>query len=146
MARTAGPRIRRHPAGGGPLTRALAGRIAAGRRPVAVAAIKGIHTAIFISVGTCIGIFLWDAVRQRAGRRATIALGIALAEAAVYASNNQVCPLTPLAEDLGAKRASVADIYLPDWFSSRVPLFGSSALLVGIFLRLRTWRARRPTS
>jgi hypothetical protein len=68
-------------------------------------------------------------------------LGVILAESAIYASNNQVCPLTPLAEELGTNRGSVADIFLPDWFSRRIPLFGGTALLLGVVLNLRA-RAR----
>jgi len=123
------------------LTNALAARIPDRSRPAALTIIKGLHTAVFASVAACIGLFVWDGIRQRAGHRAghraTIALGIALAETAVYASNNQVCPLTPLAEQLGAEHGSVADIYLPDWLSRRIPLLGGTALLLGIALRLR---------
>jgi hypothetical protein len=54
-----------------------------------------------------------------------------------------VCPLTPLAEELGASSGSVTDIYLPDWLSRRVPLFGGGTLLVGLALHARlTLRTR----
>jgi hypothetical protein len=112
-------------------------------RPAVLAAIKGIHTAIFASVGAAIAIFVWDGIRQQPGRRAATALGMAAAEAAVYVSNNQVCPLTPLAEDLGAERGSVADIFLPDWASRRIPLVSVSALLIGLALNLNALRNRR---
>jgi hypothetical protein len=68
---------------------------------------------------------------------------VALAETAIYASNNQVCPLTPLAEELGAERGSVVDIFLPDWFSRRIPLLGSAAMVLGLVLNLRAWLGRR---
>jgi hypothetical protein len=129
--------LARRPVWSGALTDALAARIPDRSRPAALTMIKGLHTAIFASVAACIALFVWDGIRQRAGHRATIALGIALAETAVYASNNQVCPLTPLAEELGAEHGSVADIYLPDWLSRRIPLLGGTALLLGIALRLR---------
>jgi hypothetical protein len=88
-------------------------------------------------------LFVWDGVRQRTGRRGALALGVALGETAVYVSNNQVCPLTPLAEELGAERGSVADIFLPDWFSRRIPLFGGSALIVGLVLNFGAALRRR---
>ena len=66
---------------------------------------------------------------------------MAVAESAVFASNNGVCPLTPLAEELGAESGSVTDIFLPDWISERIPLFGSATLVVGLVLNLRA-RAR----
>jgi hypothetical protein len=103
-----------------------------------VTAIRSAHTAIFFSIGGLILLFTWDGIRQRPGRRTVLSLGIALAETTIYASNNQVCPLTPLAEALGAERGSVADIFLPEWFSRRIPRFAGTILVVGLVLNLRT--------
>jgi hypothetical protein len=114
------------------------------RRSAALSLVKALHTIIFASVGGAIGLFVWDGLQRRPGRRAAVALGIVLAESAVYVSNNQVCPLTPLAEELGAERGSVADIFLPDWFSRRIPLFGGSALVVGLGLNLWALLGHRP--
>lgn len=119
------------------LTVPLARIVPVGWRPAVLAAIKGVHTAIFASVGACILVFVWEGIRQRPGRRAAIALGVVLVETGIFASNNQVCPLTPLAEEIGAERGSVADIFLPNWFSRRIPLFGGSALLLGLALNMR---------
>jgi len=128
----------------GGLTAPLATLIPVRRRSAALSLVKALHTIIFASVGGAIGLFVWDGLRRRPGRRAAVALGIVLAESAVYVSNNQVCPLTPLAEELGAERGSVADIFLPDWFSRRIPLFGGSALVVGLGLNLWAWLVHRP--
>jgi hypothetical protein len=68
---------------------------------------------------------------------------VAVVEAAVYVSNNQVCPLTPLAEELGAERGSVADMFLPDWASRRIPIVSVTALLIGMGLNLRAMLNRR---
>jgi hypothetical protein len=141
---TAQQRTSRIPVWSGPLTTFLAERIPVPARPTALTVIKGIHTVIFASVAACIVIFLADGVLGRPGRRGMTAMAIALAESAIYASNNQVCPLTPLAEELGAERGSVADIFLPDWASRRIPLVGGSALLLALVLNLRAWsRLRR---
>jgi hypothetical protein len=137
------PRLQRRPVWSGAFTDALAMRIPVDARPLALAVIKGLHTLIFASVGACIGLFVWGGLRQATPRHGTIALWVALAETAVYVSNNQVCPLTPLAEELGAKHGSVADIYLPNWVARQIPLFGGGALLLGMALRLRSWTARR---
>jgi glutathione S-transferase len=126
------------------MTTGLAAFIPVGRRAAALDAIKALHTIIFASVGGAIGLFVWDGVRQRRGRRAAVALGIVLTESALYVSNNQVCPLTPLAEELGAERGSVADIFLPDWFSRRIPVVGGSMLVLGLVLNLWAWRGRWP--
>jgi hypothetical protein len=139
------PNAARRPLWSGALTAPLAAGIPSGARPTALGAIKAIHTAAFVAIAAAILLFVWDGLRGRGGRRAVVALSVALAESAIYVSNNQVCPLTPLAEELGAERGSVVDIFLPDWLSRRIPLFGSGALVLGLVLNLRTWlRPRRP--
>lgn len=119
------------------LTTPLARRVPRAQRAVVLALIKGIHSVAFFSIAGLILLFTWEGLRGRRRRRATVAGLVAVAESAIYASNNFVCPLTPLAEALGASRGSVTDIYLPDWLSRRVPLFGGGTLLVGLVLHGR---------
>ena len=134
--------VRRAPAWSGPLMRPIAARIPDAGRPATLAIIKVIHTAVFFSIAGLIALFTWDGIRQRPTRRTSVAALVAVAEAAVYASNNLVCPLTPLAEDLGAESGSVTDIYLPDWLSRRIPLISGSALVIGLILNARALRRR----
>ena len=124
------------------LTRPLAAHIPVGARPAVVGAIKAVHTAIFFSVAGLILLFALDGVQGRPRRRTAIAAGVALTETAIYASNNGVCPLSPLAEELGASSGSVTDIFLPDWFSRRIPLFSGTVLVLGLVLNLRASRRR----
>lgn len=135
--------VTRRPAWSEPLTRRLSTGIHDDWRPAVLTMIKAIHTAIFASVGAAIALFVWDGIRQRRGRRAAYALGIAVAEAGIYVSNNQVCPLTPLAEDLGAESGTVADIFLPGWAARSIPLVGSAALVLGLVLNGRAVFNRR---
>ena len=134
---------RREPTWSGVLTRPLSGRIPERWRPATLAAIKTAHTVIFLSIAGLIVLFTWDGFRKRTGRRAAIAAAIAVTETLVYASNNQVCPLTPLAEELGAASGTVTDIFLPDWASRRIPVASGGTLVVGLVLNLRAWRRRR---
>ena len=127
------------------MTSPLAEAVPPERRSLALGAIKAIHTVIFASVGAAIVAFVWEGLRGRAGGRSVGALGIALAETAVYVSNNQVCPLTPVAEELGAESGSVADIFLPDWASRRIPVVSGSAVILGIVLFARARLRRRST-
>ena len=128
-----------------PLFRPLSRAIPDTWRPAALTAIKAIHTVIFASVGAAIAIFVWDGIRQRPGRRAGFALGLAIAESAVYVSNNRVCPLTPLAEELGAERGTVVDLFLPVWAARAIPAVASSALVLGIVMNgLAVLRRRGP--
>ena len=107
--------------------------------------IKGIHTLAFAVIGGAILVFTWDGLTRRHGRRAGAAAVIGVTESIVYASNNLVCPLTPLAEELGAENGSVTDIYLPKWISDRVPLVGGSTLALGLLLHaVDRWRRARP--
>jgi hypothetical protein len=137
------PPIHREPVWSEVLTRPLAGRIPDAWRPGALTAIKVAHTAIFFSVLTMILLVTWDGMRGRPRRRTALALGAALAETAIYGSNNLVCPLSPLAESLGASSGSVSDIFLPDQVSRRIPLIAGGTLCLGIVLNLRVWLARR---
>jgi hypothetical protein len=119
------------------ITVPLAVRTPQAARPAVLALIKAIHTAIFAAVAAQIAVVVWDGIRQRPGRRTAVALAVALGESAVYASNNQVCPLTPLAEELGARDGSVTDIFLPETISRWIPLVGGSALVLGLGMNLR---------
>jgi hypothetical protein len=105
--------------------------------------IKAIHTILFASIGAAIALFVWDGLRGRPRRRTAYALGIALGETAVYVSNNQVCPLTPLAEQFGAESGSVVDIYLPDAVARRIPVVSGTALVLGFALNAWALNARR---
>jgi len=122
------------------LTLPLASSIPRQRRPAALRAIRAIHTAAFFAIAACIAVFDWDGLRGRPGRRAWLAAGVAIGESLTYVSNNQVCPLTPLAEELGARSGTVTDLYLPKGVSDRVPLIGGSALVVGVALHALTLR------
>ena len=136
--------IRREPLWSGPLTAPLAGRVPADRRPTVVVLIKSVHTAIFVSIAGLIVRFTWDGVRGRTGRGSAVAAGVALVETAVYLSNNQVCPLTPLAEELGAESGTVTDIFLPDRLSRRIPVIFGGILAIGLAVNLRTWLECHP--
>ncbi len=130
------------PAWSGALTVPLAARIPEDRRYATIVAVKAFHTAAFVSIAGLIFLFTWDGIRGRSTRRTALAAAIALAETAVYVTNNQVCPLTPLVEELGAASGSVTDIFLPDWLSRRIPVFSGGLLIVGLVLQARLWRAR----
>jgi hypothetical protein len=132
----------RRPLWSGALTAPLVRRVPARLRPAALVGIKAFHSAAFFSIAGLIVVYAWDGITGRRGRRATMAGLVAVGEAIVYGSNNLVCPLTPLAEELGAEQGTVTDIYLPEWISRRVPLVGGGTLLVGLALHARR-RARR---
>ena len=131
----------REPVWSGAITSPLATLIPPDRRGRALSAIKAVHTAIFFSIAGAILLAAWDGLRGRPRRRTAVAGGVVLAESAVFVSNNQVCPLTPLAEQLGAGRGSVVDIFLPDWAARRIPVVAGSAAVLALVLNLSAWRS-----
>ena len=132
-----GPRV---PTWSGGLTAPIARRIPGRWRPAAAATIKGIHTAAFLLIASLVAVVAVDGLRQDPRRRTALAAGVGVSEAFVYVSNNQVCPLAPLAEELGAESGTVTDIFLPDLVSRRVPLVSGTMLVVGLVFNLRAWR------
>lgn len=134
---------RRQPVWSDRLTVPIAARIPPPRRGAARRAIKAIHTAAFALIAGSILVFTWDGIRRRGGHRTLVTAAVAVSETLIYASNNQVCPLTPLAEALGADSGTVSDLYLPTSVSERIPLLGGSALLLGLAFHLHAWWGRR---
>lgn len=126
------------------MTAPVAAHIPIRARPAMLGAIKAAHTAIFLSVAGLILLIAWDGIQGRPRRRTALAAGVALAETAVFLSNNLVCPLTPLAEELGAASGSVTDIFLPDAVSRRIPVVSGTILVMGVVLNLRAWRGAGP--
>ena len=136
----------REPAWSGAITPRFAALIPSDRQDEALTAIKAIHTALFASIAGAILVALWDGLRGRRRRRTVIAGGMVVVETAVYVSNNQVCPLTPLAEELGAARGTVVDIFLPAWAARRIPLVAGSAALLALILNVRALRTSSAAS
>jgi hypothetical protein len=134
---------RRQPVWSDRLTQPIASRLPPHRHRAAVRAVKAVHTAAFALIAGSIVLFAWDGIRGRSGRRAIAAAAIAITETVVYATNNQVCPLTPLAEELGADSGTVSDLYLPKPISDRIPLLGGSTLVIGLAFHLAGWWERR---
>jgi hypothetical protein len=127
----------RQPTWSGFLTRPMARWIPEAWREGTLAAIKGIHTAIFVSISAAVLLTVWDGLRGSPRKRTAIAGGVVLGESVLYASNNQVCPLTPLAEEFGAERGSVVDLFLPAAAARQIPLVAGSAAVLALILNLR---------
>ena len=133
---------RREPTWSRFFTRPMARRIPARWRDATLAAIKGIHTAIFFSVVAAVVLTLSDGLRGSPRKRTAIAGGVVLVESALYVSNNQVCPLTPLAEAFGTERGSVVDIFLPAAVARRIPVVAGSAAILALALNIRALARR----
>lgn len=106
-------------------------------REAALVCIKAVHSLIFLGIGACLAYFFVSGVRGRSGRRAALAGAVVAAEAAIYAGNGWRCPLTGVAEGLGAERGSVSDIYLPTWLADHLAEITSPIFAIALALHAR---------
>jgi len=83
------------------------------------------------------GYVLYAGFARRSDRRAAIAVGVVVGESLIFAVNGFRCPLTAVAEHLGAERGSVTDIYLPRWFASNLPLIHVPLIALAVVLHRR---------
>lgn len=84
-------------------------------------AIRTAHTMIWLSVEIAVAYLLFTGLTGRSGR-SVVAAGVVVAgETLIYLANGARCPLTQLAESVGADRGSVTDIYLPSWLARNLP-------------------------
>jgi hypothetical protein len=107
---------------------------------LALASIRAVHSLVFLVELTSI---CWLVVTGATGRRdrsVALAAGLVAAEASVWIANDRVCPLTPIAERMGASRGSVSDIYLPDVAARTLPIWSSALLVLAAVLHVRSAR------
>jgi hypothetical protein len=64
-------------------------------------------------------------------------------ECLIYAGNRFRCPLTGLAEELGAESGSVTDIFLPRWLAANIANIYGPLYAVALFLQARNLRRQR---
>jgi hypothetical protein len=113
------------------------------RRRVALVAVKGVHTFAWFTIESSMLYVLWAGFARRSDRRAAIAGAIVVGECLVFAGNGFRCPLTGVAESLGADDGSVTDIYLPHWFARNLPAIHVPLVALAISLHARNLRRRR---
>jgi hypothetical protein len=82
------------------------------RKP-ALVGVKVVHSLIYFSIEFCMGYLIYAGLKGREDRRTAIAAAVVAGESIIFLGNRCRCPLTGVAEDLGAARGSVTDIYLP---------------------------------
>ena len=107
-----------------------------------LALIRGVHTAAWFSIESCVGYLLWAGATGRSDRRSGAAAAVVTGECLDFAGAGFRCPLTGLAERAGATSGSVTDIYLPAWFARNLPAIHVPSLVLIGWLHGRT-RHRR---
>jgi hypothetical protein len=89
--------------------------------------IRLVHTVIFWVLSACVLYALFSGISGRITVWTWAAVAFGLLEGVVLIVSGWTCPLTLLAERLGAERGSVADIFLPRWFADRIfPICGTT--------------------
>ena len=83
---------------------------------------------------------LYKGLRGASDRRAAIAGAIVAGETAIFLANGARCPLTGLAESLGAESGSVTDLYLPKWLAHNLPAIHVPLVALAVFLHVRNIR------
>ena len=109
----------------------------------ALAAVKAVHTLAWFSIEACMIYLLYAGLARRTDRRAAIAAAVVGGETLIFAANGFRCPLTDVAESLGAENGSVTDIYLPKWFAHNLPAIHVPLILLALYLHGRNLRHRR---
>jgi hypothetical protein len=109
----------------------------------ALRAVKAVHTLAWFSIEACMVYVLYSGFARRSDRRAGIAAAVVAAESLIFAGNGFRCPLTQVAERMGAERGPVTDIYLPRRFARNLPAIHVPLIGLAAFLHARNLRARR---
>ncbi len=92
--------------------------------------IKVVHTLIFAVLSACVLLVVYSGVMNRITGWTWAAVVLVFVESAVLVAFDWKCPLTILAERLGASQGAVVDIFLPKWFADRIfPLCGGAFLI-----------------
>ncbi len=96
--------------------------------------VKALHIVIFIlgAVGVCYVIYA--GVVNRITRLTWIVVSLMFFEALALGLNGWRCPLTTLAENLGAESGAITYILLPDWLAPHVFTIGGLLFALGFFL------------
>ena len=105
-----------------------------------MAAIKTVHTLIWLSIESCVVYLLYAGFAGRTDKQAAVAAAVVAGEVLVFTGNGFRCPLTGLAERHGAHSGSVTDLYLPKWFAHNMPAIHAPLLVLITCLHARNLR------
>jgi hypothetical protein len=109
----------------------------------ALAVVKTIHTLVWLSVEVAMVYVLQAGLRRRSDRRVAVAGAMVAAESLIFLANGARCPLTGVAESMGAEKGSVTDIYLPRWFARILPAIHVPLIAAAVSLHARNLAAVR---
>jgi hypothetical protein len=82
--------------------------------------VKVVHTIAFYMMSAVLLMMVYEVVVDRITLITWNAAGLFLAEGIVLLLNRGRCPLTSLAESLGASSGQITDLFLPKWFADQI--------------------------
>ena len=82
----------------------------------ALVGVKAVHSLLYFFIECCMRYLIYAGLKGREDRRTAIAAGVVGGESLIFLGNRCRCPLTGLAENLGAASGSVTDIYAASAF------------------------------
>lgn len=99
-----------------------------------LAAIRAVHTAIYLVNAAAILLIDYAGVTGRAGPWLTVALVLAAIEVVVFVGSGMKCPLTALAVRYGAEHGAIFDTFLPERLTRNTLRIFGPLLAVGLAL------------
>jgi hypothetical protein len=100
--------------------------------------IKFIHTAVFIAMNVFLAILILEVITDRISYLSWLSIAALLTESIVLIANGWRCPISIYAEKVGATNGRESDIFLPLWFTDRIPvLYGSILAIALLFFAIR---------
>jgi hypothetical protein len=108
------------------------------QHPRLLALIRAVHTSVFLVMLSAIGWLVVSGLIGRRDRTVAVAACAVAVEAGVFLANDHICPLTPLAERMGAENGSVSDIFLPDAVAHTIPIWSTALIVLAALLHLRS--------
>ena len=96
--------------------------------------VKAVHTVVFAILSCCVLFVVVSGAFNRITRWTWVAVIAVVAEGLVLVASGGRCPLTSVAERLGAVDGSVSDIFLPKWLADRIFPICTTLFLIGCAL------------
>jgi len=107
--------------------------------PQRLAAIRAVHTAIYLVNAVAILMIDYAGVTGRSGPWLTVALVLAAFEVVVFVGSGMKCPLTAVAVRYGADHGAIFDTFLPERLTRNTLRIFGPLLGLGVVLLAARW-------
>src|SRR5690242_5692260 len=104
-----------------------------------LAAVRFVHTAIYIVMATATLLLVFAGVTGASGPWLIAALGLLAVETVVFVGSGFACPLTALARRYGATGGYAFDTFLPEPVTRRTFRVFGSLMALGLLLLALRW-------